>query len=482
MNRPSLRRMLLLPLLFSITLGLGALAIYLERSLQRDLVDGVDVELRRVTQSQLQPAPLTPGASPRDLPQAASDGPSATPSALPESAIDLTDAEPPVILVVEPDGTLVDSVSGSNPFDDRQLSQIANGGGGNLTIDTPSYRVMVTEQPNGTVLVAALTLDDVEATIDSLRTYLAIGGVVLLGVEALVIWASASYVTASVRGIAEAARRVADGDLETTIDIEHGSSETLALAGDIDTMLNRLRDTISTSEAATAEAVKARTDMRRFLADASHELRTPLTAVRGYSDLYAGGMLADSESLDRAMGRIGSESERMTRLVNDMLQLTRSGDVGDLVTSDVDMAALAEDIVSDVRAAYPECEITLVPSGGPHLVRGDAGQLHQAILNVVANANEHGGESPIEIVVGGDEESITVSVVDHGPGIDADHLESIFLPFFRADRSRTKKGHVDAGLGLAVTRRILDGHGGSIGVHGTVGGGATFVLTLPRSD
>ncbi len=458
--------MLLLPLLLSITIGLGALAIYLERSLKSDLVDGVDVELRRVTQTRLVPSPVAPGAGARDVPLPAPD--------------DLTDAEPPITLILQPDGTLLDTVSGGNPFDDRQLATIA-AGGGNLTIGSPSYRVMLTDRPDGTVLVAALPLDDVEATISSLRSHLAIGGFVLLGVEALVIWASASYVTASVRGIAGAARRVAAGDLETTIDVEHGSSETVALADDLDTMLNRLRDTISTSEAATADAVKARSDMRRFLADASHELRTPLTAVRGYSDLYAGGMLADTESLDRAMGRIGSESERMTRLVNDMLQLTRSGDVDDLVTDDVDMAVLVEDIMSDVRAAYPDGEITLAPSSDQLLVRGDAGQLHQAILNVVANAIEHGGDAPVEIVVAGDVQSVTVNVVDHGPGIDADHLEQIFLPFFRADRSRTKKGHVDAGLGLAVTRRILDGHGGSIGVHATLGGGATFALTLPRS-
>ena len=91
-------------------------------------------------------------------------------------------------------------------------------------------------------------------------------------------------------------------------------------------MVARLRSALAEREQSEAVATRARDDMKRFLADVSHEIRTPLTALKGYSDLYERGMLAEPGALDRAMSRVGSESVRLHRLVNSMLELARDGE------------------------------------------------------------------------------------------------------------------------------------------------------------
>ena len=250
-------------------------------------------------------------------------------------------------------------------------------------------------------------------------------------------------------------------------------------------MCRKISDTsycrsIEVQEAAATDATRAKHDMERFIADASHELRTPLTALKGYSDLYKNGMLDDA-GIKRAMGRIGSESERLTRLVTDLLKLVRTSQVEE----SVDLAAIVSAVCHDVQAANPDRHISInIVNNQPEplTVTGDAHHLHQAVLNLAANACHHTpGSTPVELGVMADEQSVFVSVIDHGPGVDQATADQLFLPFTRGDESRSRTSHDGAGLGLALVHQIAEQHQGSVVVTETPGGGATFTIRVPRS-
>ena len=219
---------------------------------------------------------------------------------------------------------------------------------------------------------------------------------------------------------------------------------------------------------------------RQLLANASHELRTPLTALKGYSDLYAKGMLETSGDVDRAMSRIGSESERLSTLANAMLQLAQDGTAQPEI-ADFDVAAVVEEVVADLRAAYPDHRIEFdIDRSRPLMVSGSRDRLQQAVLNLGSNACHHNppGET-IAITARLQTGAIRISVADNGPGVDPNDRDRIFLPFFRSDAARNRDGQHGAGLGLALAQQIAEQHHGTLSVESTPGGGATFILAIP---
>ena len=219
---------------------------------------------------------------------------------------------------------------------------------------------MVTSPDGRRTSVTALSLDGVDAAAAAFQRALALGGGVILLLVAAVIWLLVRSLARPIIGITAVATRIADGhldtDLDTDLDAPTRSREIAELNDALERMLTRLRSTLEEREQFAAEATRARDDMQHFLADMAHELRTPLTALKGYSDLYAGGMLESAGDVDRAMSRIGSESERLYRLADDMLRLARDG-ASDDPTELVDVATIAAGVVDDLRAAYPDHRI-----------------------------------------------------------------------------------------------------------------------------
>lgn len=469
MKRPQLRWLILVPIVATVTIGLIAFSIYVDRYVRQELIESVDDELIRAQQVGLAGRSAPPGLDRRD------------PAGLGQQ---LNTISPPIELVLSPTGQILEEAGGSNPFDELVLLEIAALPDGQYTFDDPAYRVQTTKIPNSDVLVTALDLSSVNALLTNLRRALVVGSTVILLLQAIIVWLITSYLTRPLTKMTESARRIAGGELDIAIGEPGGSQETAGLAVDLNRMLDQLHTTLDSSERSAAEARQARNEMEQFLADASHELRTPLTALKGYSDLYHGDMLANPEDLDRAMGRIGSESERMTRLVSDMLQLARTGQVNANPLAAVDLGLLLIDVVADLRAAYPTVHIATDTTTDQMHVFADRDQLHQAILNIASNASNYAGEhrDGLHIELHRTGHNATIRVIDHGPGIDPALAEQIFLPFFRADESRSRKGVEGSGLGLAITKRIVDSYDGDIQVEQTPGGGATFVVTLPIRD
>ena len=134
--------------------------------------------------------------------------------------------------------------------------------------------------------------------------------------------------------------------------------------------------------------------MRQFVADASHELRTPLAAIRGYTELTQ-RMGDDREAVAHAMSRVASETERITRLVEDLLLLARLDSGRPLEREPVDLSRLAVDAVSDAHVAGPDHQWELDLPEEPVIVTGDAARLHQVVTNLLANARIHTGAGTV---------------------------------------------------------------------------------------
>lgn len=178
--------------------------------------------------------------------------------------------------------------------------------------------------------------------------------------------------------------------------------------------------------------------VRQFVADASHELRTPLTAIRGYTELMrmTEHLTPDGE---RSLARVQSQSERMTTLVEDLLLLARLDEGQPPKLTDVDLTRLAIETVSDEKVMGPDHSWHLELPEEPVVVRGDAGQLHQVIANLLSNARKHTGPGTRVVtgVMRSADGSALVTVTDNGAGIPPEFLGRAFSRFARADAART---------------------------------------------
>ncbi|HYZ30393.1 MAG TPA: HAMP domain-containing sensor histidine kinase, partial [Thermoleophilaceae bacterium] len=197
-------------------------------------------------------------------------------------------------------------------------------------------------------------------------------------------------------------------------------------------------------------------------------------------ELFHMGAADDPEALETSMRRIEEESRRMGVLVEDMLTLARLDELREPAREPVDLTQIAFDAAADARAIAPERAIE-VHSGGPALVSGDLQQLRQVAANLLRNALVHTpAGSPIDVSVDGDGASVTLAVRDHGHGLPSGEPARLFQRFWRAEGGRAR-GRGGAGLGLAIVNEIVTAHGGAVDAGNADGGGAQFVVRLPRS-
>lgn len=334
------------------------------------------------------------------------------------------------------------------------------------------YRVLTQRLGGDIVRVLATPLRDVDRASDELLRTVLVTAAVVLAAGAAFSWWTIRRGLRPVDRMIDTASKIAGGDLSQRIDHDD-RSELGRLATALDDMLAQL-------ETAFAQREENEARLKRFVADASHELRTPVSAIRGYAELYSKGGLADDETLDRAMGRIGSESIRMGRLVDDLLLLARLDQQQPLDLSDVDLADLARDAVADLQATEPLCEIALVVRAEAR-VTGDEARLRQVVANLLANASTHtpaGTAVRLTVDAGADGRDASITVADDGPGISPDDQERIFERFYRADPSRSRRSG-GTGLGLAIVAAVVAGHGGTVTVDSAPGEGARFTVRLP---
>ncbi|MCC7365167.1 MAG: GAF domain-containing protein [Dehalococcoidia bacterium] len=244
------------------------------------------------------------------------------------------------------------------------------------------------------------------------------------------------------------------------------------LAGRIATWLNaaRLYD-----EARTAARAKD-----EFLGMVSHELKTPLTVIRGYSGSVSRYREAlGPEEQEQLFAEIHREAERLNRMVENMLVLSRFH----LNERPLFGPVLLQRVLPDVARRFEKLHGRLVHVVAPPdlpVVEGEITYVEQIVANLLSNADKYAppGET-IEVVAAPAGEMVRVQVVDHGPGVPEDDRRSIFEPFFRGQQA---EGPIQGvGLGLAVARVLVEAQGGTIGLESSDGDGAVFAFSLPVS-
>ena len=216
-----------------------------------------------------------------------------------------------------------------------------------------------------------------------------------------------------------------------------------------------------------------------FVANLSHELKTPIGAVAALADSLNGE--TQTEVVWRLAERIVTESHRMSRIVDDLLDLSRVEFGGTEEWTDIDLAAVLVEVVSTNQYAAKRQGLGLSLTGSSELlVRGDRSQLVSVFSNLVDNAikySEIGGVVNVNSTVKDDE--IVLSVTDYGIGIAERDQKRIFERFYRVDKARSRATG-GTGLGLSIVRHIVLEHGGAIDVRSEEGVGSTFTVRLPR--
>jgi len=224
-----------------------------------------------------------------------------------------------------------------------------------------------------------------------------------------------------------------------------------------------------------------------FIANASHELRTPLAALAGFIETLQGPARDDPEARARFLDIMRAQAQRMSRLVDDLLSLSRIELNAHIRPSArVDLAAVVAGVADSLTplATAAGVKIEVARPDGPVPVAGDRDELAQVFQNLIENAIKYGADGGrVEVIVETAESSgeVAVAVRDHGPGIAPEHLPRLTERFYRVDvaSSREKGG---TGLGLAIVKHILNRHRGTLHVASTPGAGATFTVRLKLSD
>ena len=220
---------------------------------------------------------------------------------------------------------------------------------------------------------------------------------------------------------------------------------------------------------------------RDFVANVSHELKTPVGAIKLLSDAVIDAA-DDPEAVQRFAGRMRTESERLARLVQQIIELSRlQGDdpldePADVQVDQIVARAIDEN-VTDARTRH----IQLIHHGAEGLVLlGNREQIAVAVSNLVANAVTYSPEgSTVVVSATGHESAVDLSVTDRGIGIPANELDRIFERFYRVDPARHRSTG-GTGLGLSIVKHVAASHGGEVKVWSVEGQGSTFTLTLPR--
>ncbi|OLF19237.1 sensor histidine kinase [Actinophytocola xanthii] len=310
------------------------------------------------------------------------------------------------------------------------------------------------------VLVEFYDLDGIRRELETLRRDLVLIAVVVAAVGLVAALLAAQAIQHPVRRVAAAARRLGQGELGVRLPVR-GRDELADLTRSFNTMAGRLGESIE-------ELTAKDRQQRQFIANVTHDLRTPVAAMIAVVDSLDE---ADAETRSRSARLLGTQSRRLAKLVEDLLEISRfDAGAADLRPEPVDLHALLEDAiaVTGVRAE--------LRSTGESTVTADPRRLHTIACNLLANAMHHGAE-PITVTIDGTEgERVVLRVADSGPGVPPDLAPILFDRFVRGDRSRAAtEGN---GLGLAIARENALAHGASLEVHHA--DGAVFTLIMPR--
>ncbi|GAB7039327.1 MULTISPECIES: sensor histidine kinase [Catenuloplanes] len=314
-----------------------------------------------------------------------------------------------------------------------------------------------TDRAGGWTIAVGVSLEDVDNGTEALVTPLLTGIPLLLLVCAAVTWIVVARALAPIERIRREAEEITGDRLDRRVPEPASRDEVHRMARTMNRMLARLQ--------------ASRERQQRFVADASHELRSPLTSIRQaaeVADALPAGYLAET---------VLEESARMSRLVDQLLVLTRAGEGAVTRThADVDLDDLLLAEAARVRRAGLTVDTTGVAAGR---VRADRVAMGQVVRNLADNAARH-ATARVAVALRRTADGVELTVDDDGHGIAADQRERVFDRFVRLDEARARDDG-GSGLGLAIVKEIINGYGGSVTAAESPLGGARFTVRLPSS-
>ncbi len=269
------------------------------------------------------------------------------------------------------------------------------------------------------------------------------------------VYLSIRWIMKPVKFLSKGAEEIGRGNLEYKIPLQR-SDELGDLVKTFNSMIERIQDQIKTKE--------------QLLLDVSHELRSPITRMKVALEL-----LPESENRQK----LQDDLHEMEVMVTELLETARlERDEESLTRSPIHVYNLLEEIKQFYRSLAPDLKI--ISEHKNNMIQGDIRQIKTVLTNIINNAIKYSGEiaRPVEIEEKREDETLVIKIRDQGPGIPKEDLPFIFEPFFRVDKSRSKKtgGY---GLGLSLCKKIMEAHKGDISIESEVGKGTTVILSFP---
>lgn len=287
----------------------------------------------------------------------------------------------------------------------------------------------------------------------------------------LIGWRLANNISQPIKRLTTTASRLAQGDLSARV-APTGPPELQHLSETFNYMAGRLQDHMG--------------EMQAFVDNASHELRTPLTIVKLRSEALLNGALDDREVARQFVTEIDAEVDRLGKIVNDLLDLSRmEAGLASKKRQPLSLNSLATETCEtfNIRATRAGIELCLhAPEQLPDIMANEE-QIRRVFYNLVGNAIQYtprGGRVDVILTQDPKTKTVRLTVKDTGPGIAKEHIPHIFERFYRVEATRPRAGgSKGSGLGLAIAKSIVENHGGKIGVSSRLGEGSTFWVDLP---
>jgi signal transduction histidine kinase len=341
----------------------------------------------------------------------------------------------------------------------------------NQTMIYTAAPVQADEHTYGLVQVA---VPMAEVTAQTQRFWLSLGLTALLAaaVATMAGWWLAGQLVRPVGRLRDAAARLAAGNLEQRVP-PGGAAEMAQLASAFNEMAERIE-----------ASMKAQ---RVFVANASHELRTPLTNIKLRAEALEDGALEDPVVARKFVQEIGSEANRLSRMANDLLTLSRQDGTSRLVREPVDLSMLIPAVAGEMGLRAEKGGVSLGQEIALDLpvLSANPADLRTLLVNLIDNAlqyTEPGGSITISARATGPQPGVLIQVADTGSGIAAEDLAHIFDRFYRADKARRRGTGVTgsgAGLGLSIVKGIVEAYGGTASAQSAQGQGTTIIVRLP---
>jgi signal transduction histidine kinase len=287
-------------------------------------------------------------------------------------------------------------------------------------------------------------------------------------------WIAARSTSTAIERVARTTRALSGGDLDARVGPVEAERELVTLAADVDRMADHL-------QAAIAHATDSEERRRDLMVAVSHDLRTPLAALRAMAEAVEDGVVDDPTTLRRYAGEMRRSVGALSRMVDDLFELAQL-DAG-AIERETERARLDEVVKAAVEASRvgagvsrPALHRVVMDGAGDALC---SPRMIRVLQNLLTNAIRHTPpDGTITIEAERRHDSLTVAVTDTGEGIPDTALSSVFEPFWRGDPARSEAG---AGLGLALSKRIVEALGGTITATSRVGEGSRFAVTIPQA-